>query len=273
MAKKNTPPTKLNADESLRADNELAALNLEMKYGAQMYSSGELPPEIYQMFLKNVASFEEQHLKGEKTSIYKFIGSPTYATPDLLEKSTISGEIERILQLLKEKDIIVTCPDDLSEFDYYTFLVEEIFPLEIDNIHISGMLKFFDYTEFHPDKKMLIAENVEHFLLRLLNLNQPFSSDLLCEICRDDHNTITHEEALQKINTFRGKYESIVPVAFRAEDLIEHGGTFQTFGIKWKGIPKSGGKEEEYEGLGIIQVFFERNEWLIQGVNMPGFSF
>ena len=44
------------------------------------------------------------------------------------------------------------------------------------------------------------------------------------------------------------------------------------FGIAWEAVPVIGEKET-HEGMGICQLGWEDGEWMVQGVNMPGFSF
>jgi len=276
MAKKNKPQPEFTPEENLDADNALAALNLEMRYGAKMHLSDEVPPEMLQQFLANVTAFEnDHHSNGATTTVYQRIGEPPFATPDLLETATLPGEVKRLLDILEQNDLVVLRPDNLDDLVFYNFLVSEIFPLEITANVIPGIVHCLDYADFHPDETLLIAQIVEVFLLRLLNLKEPFFGELLSETCRDDLHEITREQALQIIADFRGRYETIIPVAFHIEELIESGSGpfYQTFLVRWKGIPPNGAAEELHEGLGVMMLDLENEEWLVQGVNMPGFKF
>jgi hypothetical protein len=273
--KNNDPLLELTPEENLRADNELAALNLEMNYGATVHIGDEAPPEVIQQFLANVAAFESMHQgEGGETTVYKRLGEPPFAVPGLLEKTTLPGEIERLSGLLEQNGLVVLRPDDLDDLDFYTFIIEDIFPHSVPATHIPGMVTCLDYADFYPDEKWIIGQVAEAFLLDLLHLKKPFTGTLLSETCRDDHNVITRAQALQIIADFRSRYETVVPVGFGLEQLIEPGnGIYQTFGIRWEGIPVNGAAKEEHEGLGVIQVAFENGRWMVQGVSMPGFKF
>jgi hypothetical protein len=275
MAKKQTPPNDgLSPEERLQADNELSALNLEMQYGAQTFIADDAPPELIQQFLANIAAFEKEHRQGEKTTVYKRIGSPAFANFDLLDADTLPSEIKRLLDILEQHGFMLQRPDTVADDAFYEFIINDIFEHEVDDIQIPGMLTYLDYADFYPDEESLIAQTTSEFLLELLDLEQPFTGDLLSETCRDDHRALTKKQALQIIEEFRRQFKTIIPVAFSPEELLQPGnGTYQVFGIKWEGIPKQDGKKQEHEGMGIMQVAFEDGQWLVQGVNMPGFKF
>jgi hypothetical protein len=266
--------SKLSPEEDLRADNELAALGLELQYGAQTFISDDAPPELIQQFLTNVAAFEKGNHGGETITVFEKLGSPGFASPDLLEAETLPGEIERVIKLLEDKDIAILKPDDLPDDVFYQFLVEEVFPLQIMDGLPPGMTICIDYDELHPNVESEIGELTEHFLLSLLYLAQPFDEDMISLSCRNEQHAITKDEALASIHGFRGRFEKFNPVGFKLEQFIEQPhGTWQMFGISWEGWPKDNSPIERHEGMGVIQFAFEDGQWLIQGVQMPGFEF
>jgi hypothetical protein len=274
MAKKPTPPADLSPKENLQADNEMSALHLEMEYGAHTFLSDDAPPELIQQFLANVAAFEKEHRQGEKTTVYKRIGSPAFASFDLLEADTLPDEIKRLQDILEQHGFMLLRPDGLADEAFYEFIITDIFEHEVEDIQIPGMLTYLDYADFHPDEESLIVQTTSEFLLELLNLEEPFTGDLLSETCRDDHHALTKKQVLQIIAEFRKQYKTIIPVAFSPEELLQPGnGTYQVFGIKWEGILQQDGGKQEHEGMGVMQVAFEDGQWLVQGVNMPGFKF
>lgn len=273
MAKKPTPPPGLTPEEDLRADNELAALGLEMKYGAITHIEGDAPPELIQQFLANVAAFEEQK-NDRKTTVFKLIGEPKFATPDLLEPETLPGELARIQDILEENGFVVLGPENIDKADFYQFLVDEIFPYEVPEMRPPGMVTVLDYAEFHPDFQLVIAQVASQFLLDLLNIDHLFLGEMLDEICRTDTGKITRERAMQTIENFRKSYKKVTPLSFRPESLEQPGhGTYLMFGVRWEGISAKTGEKEQHEGLGVMQFVEKNGMWLVQGVNMPGFKF
>ena len=272
MEEKDSPD--LSPEENLRAENEIKALNLEMKHGATMFIGEDAPPKIIGEWLNNVTGYEDQYKNAGRIAVYDFIGRPAYATPDLLDKSTLPGEMERLQQLLIDKGIMVIRPDYVDDERYYRFLLNDVFPHEIPDIHIPGMITALDFEDFHPNHPEVIRLHVEEFLIDLLSLKKPYEGLWLSENLRNDHDTITREQALEIINTFRTTYREIVPVGFAPERVLnETKGTYFLFGIRWEGVAHSGGEREVYEGLGVIQMGYEDKVWLVQGVSMPGFKF
>jgi hypothetical protein len=267
-------PPELDPDENLRADNEMSALNLEMKYGAKTFISDDAPPEAIEEWLKNVADYEEQFKNAPKTTIYAFIGSPPYAAPDLLDESTLPGEIERLEKMLYQNGIAVTQSGKVPPAEYYRFLVEDVFPHEHTDIRAPSMMTMLSYDEFHPDPAEMVRTTGEAFLMDLLDLNHPFEGSLFGETLRDDHNIVSQADVLKTIHAFRDKYRKIIPVAFQPDRMTgDPSCIYFMFGIRWEGEPFSGGEKEAYEGLGVMQLAFENKAWRIQGVNMPGFKF
>lgn len=274
MTTEPTPIPELDPEENLRADNELSALSLELQYGAKTHISGDAPPEVVQQFLAQVAAFEKERRIAATITLYQKIGSPPFASPDVLEPQTLPGELQRVLDLLEAHQIAVIRPDDLPDDVFYEFIVSELFPLEVSSVTPPGAIACFDYEDFHPNEEALIGQITEAFLLSLLYLESPFMDELLSENCRNDHDPISRTEALATIERFRARFSAFVPVGFKLEELIQQpSGTWQMFGICWEGTPHDGGPNERHEGLGVMQLAFEDGEWLVQGVKMPGFEF
>ncbi|MCC7246803.1 MAG: hypothetical protein IT269_14050 [Saprospiraceae bacterium] len=265
---------KLDPEEELRIDNELKALNLEMKHGGIVDFSDDVPPEIMSAFLTNVTMFEDQYKDAVYVSVYTFIGRPPYAQPDLLDADTLPIETERLQKLLEESNIIVNKPERISAEEWYRFIVEDVFRHEVSDIRIPGMMNVLDYDEFYPDKEELIKDAAEQVLFDLLELKHEFSGAYLSENLRDDKSLISKEAVLNNISAFRKRYAEIIPVALQPEKVFgDEDCSYFTFLIRWEGVPHNGGANEVHEGLGIMQFAYEDGDWRLQGVQMPGFKF
>lgn len=274
MKTKRVSIPELDAEENLRADNELTALSLETQYNAHTFIADDAPPELVQQFLERVTAFEKDWKEEKTITVYEKIGSPEFPEPDVLEASTLPDELERIMDLLKAQCFMVFRPEELPDEDFYRFIVEDVFPSETPLNPYPGMIHCLDYRDFYPDKQSLIAASTEIFLLALLNLQAPFPDEALSEECRNERFVIPKEEALAVVEGFRSRYDSIIPVAFKLDQFIErYNGTWQTFGIRWEGTPAGGAEAERFEGLGVMQLVFEEQQWKVQGLMMPGFCF
>ncbi len=259
----------------LKAENQLKALDLELTHGAQMmHISDDAPPELIAAWLDNVKRYEEQYANAPKIPIYDFIGKPEIKPLDSLKPEEIEPEIERLLALLQEKCVLIDRPEHLSPQRYYQFLTEELMQHLMTDHAAPGMMHFFNYEEFHHDGPEFIEQHVSEFLLDLLNLGWDFEGLWLSENCRDDHDAISKAEVTLRCNTFRAMHRDLKPIGFKAEKAEIHSGTmYLFFGIAWEAEPMASKEKQRHEGLGVAQLGWEDGEWLVQGVNMPGFKF
>lgn len=264
----------LTPSEEQQIENELKALDLELNYGAHLHISKDAPPELVSQFLENVKHCEDAYDKLPKVSIHEFIGQPKIKPFDSLGPEELEPEIERLLALLQEKSVITERPKHLSPTHYYRFLSEEFMQHPMSNYSAPGVVHFFDYGEFHHDGPEFIMDHVSEFLLDLLHLDRDFEGLWLSDHCRDDLNAITKAEVMLRCNRFRALHRALKPIAFQAQKAETHNGTmYLFFGIAWEAVPLASEAPEHHKGLGICQLSWEDDEWMIQGVNMPGFSF
>ncbi len=264
---------KLSPEEEKGIENALKALDLELTFGANTFISEDAPPEIINQWLDNVKNYEQQYANVSKVSVYQFIGQPDIPSTGSLKEEELEPAIERLLNLLEEKCVLIDRPKHLSPRGYYYFLTEEFLQHPMTDYSAPGMMHFFNYHEFHHDGPEFIKEHVSDFLLDLLNLGHEFEGVWLSENCRDDHDAITRSEVMLRCNTFRAMHRELKPLAFQPENAQIHDGTmYLFFGIAWEATPLNGEKQK-HEGLGICQLGWEGGEWLVQGLNMPGFAF
>ncbi len=268
------PVPELSSEEQLRADNEIMALSLELRHGAMTHISDDAPPELVSAWLQHVAAYEAQYPDAPPISVYDRIGRPAFVTPDLLEASTLPGEIERLQEILEAHGIVALRPDYVDDERFYAFMVTQLFAHEVPNLTMPGMVSVIDYEEFHPNHPEIISQHVSEFLLDLLHVKQPYAGIWLSDNLRDDQNCIDKDVAIERIQAFRDRYSLITPIGFKPDEVLnsEHG-THLMFGICWEGQPVDGGEKERHEGLGVVQLGYEDKQWLVQGVQMPGFKF
>jgi len=142
----------LTPEESLRADNEIKALDLEINFDAKTFISDDAPPELIAAFLDNVKKNEADFQHAPKVSIHEFIGKPKFAPIDLLETDEqFEREIERIQTLLLSKRVLINRPEFLRPSAFYRFLIEDIFPHQMRNYTGETIMHTFAYHEFYQD--------------------------------------------------------------------------------------------------------------------------
>jgi hypothetical protein len=265
----------LSPEEEQRIENELKALNLELKHGlTHFFAADDAPPELVGQFLDNVAKFHEAQARGELVPIRQYAKIGNLPPADTLDESELEPHIDALLRQLEVRGVAIDRPEHLSARGYYRFLTDEFLEQQITNQPVPGMIHGFLYSELRHDGPEFIRDHVEETLLDLLNFDEEFRGEWISEHCRNQTEAITKAQALESIHIFRSRYRSITPIAFQPEEIKPtHDALYLLFGIAWEGHPVQGGEAECYEGLGISQVAWEEGEWRVQGLMMPGFEF
>ena len=264
---------KLSPEEEKHIENQLKVLDLELTYDAQTHISEDAPPEIISQWLDNVKAYEEQYANAPKVPIHEFIGQPKLRPEQEVPDGELEAAIESLLSLMQEKSVLIDRPEHLKPRTYYRFLTEDLMPHLMTDHSAEGMVHFFNYHEFHHDGPEFIEAHVSDFLLDLMNLEKDFEGVWLAEECRGEVDLISRQEAILSCQLFRAKYRAIKPLGFRPETAEVHNGTmYLFFSVAWDGFPLNGEKTH-HNGLGISQLDWIDGEWMVVGVQMPGFQF
>lgn len=147
------PP--LSEEEQLRAENDFMKMKLALEKGAQFGSFGDRPisPQVENEFLKNILEYEKQAENIRTITVFEKIGRPSKFKPvaDLME-TEMDRKWEELSAYLFDRGInLDACSPNVGARELYRFAVEELFPYEMEEVNIPGMMHCFIYDEFHPD--------------------------------------------------------------------------------------------------------------------------
>jgi hypothetical protein len=162
-------PLSDDPEENLRMENELLRLKLKAELGGDSHSSGNLPPEIENEFLKNVMAFEQNWAKAKDekpVKVYDLLGKPSFKKSEELGDEELEKALKELYDLLAEKNIEVYFGDDdgYDSRTRYHFITDELFDHETTFMPMPGMTTYFDYEEFHPNHKKDIEKHALKFL-------------------------------------------------------------------------------------------------------------
>jgi len=150
-------------EEQLRIENEILKLKLQAELGGQFESNEQLPPDVENLFLKNVFEFEEQLANAPKKTISEILGRPPFAAETELSDEQIREKLDDLEELLEAKDITVDFRAEYSDRVKYKFITEELFQHVATELHIEGMMMHYSYEEFHPNHELSIKDKIEEF--------------------------------------------------------------------------------------------------------------
>jgi hypothetical protein len=145
----------LSEGEQLKAENDFLKMKLALEKGAQFGSFGERPisPQLENEFLKNILEYEKQAENIRTITVFEKIGRPSRFKPVAdLKDSEMDRKWEELSIYLFERGInLDACSPNVGSRELYRFAIEELFPYEMEEVNIPGMMHCFIYDEFHPD--------------------------------------------------------------------------------------------------------------------------
>jgi hypothetical protein len=270
---------RLNEEEQLKAENEFLKMKLMLENGAKFEMSGEneLPAEIENEFLSNIAAFEKQFTEHKIIKVFDKIGRPQHFKPvaDIPdhEMDKAWGEL---CSYLNEYNInLSVCSPNISIKELYRFATEELFEHETDDMNLPGWTTNFIYDEFHPDPVYDNSRMVEQDLFYDIFRKE----DLFCKIhyarerfVFNGQNYDDFKVFSEKINRFKSLFEEIELL----DCSITHckvGGTKCEVKGNYRALAKTIEGEIFYEGdfeIELIQNGFEY--WYFKRIQINGFN-
>jgi hypothetical protein len=135
-----------------RIFNRQKRKEISEKYSGTFHSGGKekIPPEVEAEWLRSIECFEQQLEHAGEVTVFTFIGSPKLRTLEEIPVHELEEEYDRVVIKLYENGIYVDYPDDLDLNSRYRFVTEELLHEIIDDMRIEGLLRVFNYEEFHP---------------------------------------------------------------------------------------------------------------------------
>ena len=207
-------------EENLRMQNDFLKMKMMAESGAFFGGEGGLPPEIENLFLKNVMEFEKMNADSKPIKIFDFLNKPVFEDEKDLDEEKFKIEFKRLQALLEENSINISFTRERDNRFKYDFITKEIFEHETPFIPVNGMTTYLSYEEFHPDHEVEITEITNQFLddffERTLNVDTDYIND---QIIEPDGNILSRE---QLINRFHSLYEAAIEfenTSFQLEDL------------------------------------------------------
>ena len=114
-----------NPEQNLRIENEILRMKLKAELGGTYGGSDNLPPEIENEFLKNILAFEHEFANAKMVKLAALLGNPVIKKEQEIDDDTIVAELERLEELLEQKNIVtdfIRPRDDRFKYKFITDL-------------------------------------------------------------------------------------------------------------------------------------------------------
>ncbi len=273
-------PLSDDPEENLRIENELLRLKMKAELGAESHSSGKLDPGIENEFLKNVMAFEQNWANAKPAKVYDLLGKPDFKKAGDLNDEEIEEELEKITDLLFEKDMQVYFGDeeDYDSRTKYHFITEELFDHETTFAPMPGMTTHFDYEEFHPNHKKDIERRAEEFLSGWFkrSLNEK-SWELADQFILPDRKILSKAEVATQMKRIFDAYTDFTDEKYK---IIESGFELDGYtglghaggAVKYEAVLENGGSVH-IGGPFKLYMTLESGWWSIFHIVFPGFKY
>lgn len=203
--------------EDLKDENNFIKMKLMLEKGAKFGSSKgapPMPPEIENMFLKNVLAFDKIYEGCDQISIFEKVGNPgPFVAPDLLNDTEVETAWNEVRKLLAKNSIeLMACSPNATPRDLYQFATTEFMKIMVDDVDMPGYTLHFYYDDFHPDPYY------ESSRIAIVDcMSQLFNTRIFDESCffswfdlqLNEHTGMMLYQFGEKINNFKQAYDDI----------------------------------------------------------------
>lgn len=249
---------------SIEEENEYKRLKLSIEHGP--FFSGKtnsnLPSEIEGQFLDYISNFENAFQNAKPISVFEKIGSPKFKLAATLSDEEISAELERIMDLMNQNGLALNVLADYENENHliYSFITEELFLHEIDDMNVPGMVTNFIYEEFHQNHKYDLEHATEDFLRMFFNTKSDFYDKYHCK------DAINHEE----LNNFRSLFKRFKMKFFEFKNVaFDEQKAKVEFDIDFWSKIKGTDSKINYSGNGSMTFEYEYGFWSVRKVDLP----
>jgi len=206
MAKRK--PKKDKDFEKLSEENEFLKLKMMAEFGGEFFSDSPVPPEVENMFLKQIQKIQRAHAQAETITIFELIGEPEFPPVKSLGKKEVKKQLKTLLATLEKKKITLNFYPTVPLEELYRFITEELFLHKVENMKLKGWRLHFNYEDFYPNPEMDIAVVVNDAATLIFEKEQIPLNFIFNEDFKDENGLqCEFEEFLDRINFFHASFE------------------------------------------------------------------
>jgi hypothetical protein len=265
--------------KKLQIENEILRMKLQAEAGAVIGLQDDIPPELENLFLQNVLAFEEASQNVKMVSLYEYLGRPHYRKLDELRPEEVAEELNRLRELIHQKQVHLDILDEYEPAVIYKFIIEELFQQQTYESLLPGMIRHFTYEAFHPNHKIEICERALDFVGDWFERKMDEHSwELNAEFVLPDGRTMKRDEVVQKIKSIFASYKTFSKCQYSMGEVNYEWNEKQNKGlacvegaVKYLGVVADG-EVVPIEGPFKLYLSNEGSWWGIFYFIFPGFT-
>ena len=137
--------------EILRHENEITKLKIQAEFGIELNGNEELNPAIENIWLNQILEYERALINNKKITVGELLEYPYCKPIEEISDDSLSSELQKVMELLRLKNIVVESVDGIDDREMYRFITRELFLFETDCCFPKNMIVCYIYEEFHPN--------------------------------------------------------------------------------------------------------------------------
>jgi hypothetical protein len=257
-------------NHDLNFENEFLKLKIIAESGA-FVSENKLPPEVENDFLKNIIAFEEAAREKKIVKFFDKIERPHFSLD--IDDNLLPSELERLLDHLDKHHINVSSICEVSDREFYRFIIEDLFEETINDIpNLESGFTCFTYEDFYPNHPHDIANRLKDFL-QVLSKKEIglYSWVFASEFTSTNGNILNEGEVTKCILSFFNQFHSItIPILETKNLQITGDKAVASLYMKIEVTTTDTKVSDLFEGKGKISLDNSYGWWCISGVDIPG---
>ena len=135
-------------DEFLKDENSFLKMKMMLEHGGQFGGMKNVDPLIENFFLKNVMNFHDSLRTCKQTTVFEKLGCPEFPPSRTIPDSMIKSAWKTLNECMSKHGIHLGAAGSVKPRQLYECAIEKVFPLQIDDHNIPGMMTCFIYEEF-----------------------------------------------------------------------------------------------------------------------------
>jgi hypothetical protein len=254
----------------IRHENELTKLKIQAEFGIDLNNESELNPAIENIWLNQILEYERAMINNKKITVGSFLENPVYISVDQLSEEQLPLELQRLMELLHSKNIVIDSLAGVDDREMYRFITSELFLTEMDSCIPKNMIVCYIYEEFHPNDAYDVRRTCIEFL-DFLGTEEDWRIDSNLFKATDEIEKIKLENLSRKFKLFNNAFDEISIEEINIHTLnIQDFTAYVFFDIRLSVlIPESKGKQI-LSGNGKFECTKDFGIWFVKDFSLEG---
>lgn len=265
--KKNTSYT-----EILRQENEITKLKIQAEFGIELTNDEELNPIIESIWLNQILEYERSMINNKKITVGEMLNYPICKPVEEIGDDEVSVELQKIMELLRHKNIVVDSIYGIDDLEMYRFITQELFQKETDSSFPKNMIVCFVYEEFYPNDESDIKIKADEFIHALIDKEETFIDRYFVSF-DDEEKESAFQKMKRRIILFRDAFDELCLEEFNITSLnIINNNAEVLFDFKLSVVPPGSKVSHLISGPGKYKFVKESDNWILEEVFMNGIA-